>query len=139
MSCITAIGRLTPEQIELAKSQKLKYSSPAWRASLSWRLWRLARSANPQVRAAAAAHHNIPADLQRALHSDPSPVVRRALAGNPYVYPALLFWLARFDQDDEVRGRAVLNPSVTLSVVEVVSDLDKSETIRRLAKWRLEA
>lgn len=137
MSCISAIStQLTPEQMELAKKQKFKFSMPAWRPSMGTRLDKMIESTNIDVRRAAAANYRLSFDQQWTLCHDRDWSVRATLAKNPRISAGVLFRLAS-DDNERVRGQVVLNSSTPQAVVDYIVGLESTtEKVRSLAEWR---
>lgn len=136
MSCVTGIqSRPTQAQIDLANKQKLSYSSPPPRDSLTRRLWALAESKSANIRSSAASSYRAPVALQRVLAKDTSVAVRSCLARNRHADPAVLTALAE-DQQEVVRSYAATNDATPKSVLRVLTE-DPDPTVRYLAQWNL--
>jgi len=94
---------------------------------------RAVRDRRARVRAAAAADPRVPADVVRVLAGDPSPVVRRALAGRREDLPdvfALLAWDADAQTREAVAGNPFCPPGVLASLVDDPVDLVRWEIPR---------
>lgn len=132
MSCVASIQiPQSAEQIALAESQKLAYSSPEPRESLAARLVAMAHDENEKIRERAALDAKLLTPEQRLLAKDSSVGVRRCLARNPSARVIVLAKLAR-DEDETVRAMVAVNPLAPAFIVLTLTR-DPDEKVRSVA------
>lgn len=105
MSCITVIGRR--RYYEEGCDDTLPRSMPEWTASKDGRLYRMAESKNPKMRAVAAGHPRLPQGWMFQMLRDPDVAGRRAAVKNPALPDALMKY-ARGDKDPGIAAYANL-------------------------------
>lgn len=132
MSCVASIHiPQTDEERKLASEQRLAYSSPWPRDSLTRRLAAMATDPNEKIRERAALDPKLPLAPQRALAKDNSVGVRRCLARNPQARTIVLARLAR-DEDETVRAMVAVN-AVTPAFILFRLARDPDERVASMA------
>lgn len=134
MSCIPSISsRLSPEDLALAASQRLPFSSPEVRPSTVLRLQLMSKDENPRIRERAALDYKLTLPLQWFLATDPDQTVRACLARNRRLYREVMVELSR-DESRRVRGFLAIHPNVPDEVLETLCD-DPDGEVASLAQW----
>lgn len=124
----------TPEEVAADLGDPIPQSAPPVTDSKVRRLRLLAESADPRIRASAAASSHLPADVRARLARDPDPTVRAWVARSEATSCDLLRELAT-DADETVRGFVAVNWFVPDDAMERLAD-DPSATVRGLVAWK---
>ncbi len=111
-----------------------RFLSPTVTASKIARIERLAKDADPKIRASAAASYHAPDRVYDALSRDADAGVRACIAKNEHVPCDILRRLAT-DPDERVRGFVALNYAVPADAMQRLAD-DASPVVRGLVDWK---